>query len=310
MVLNIPVVPTGSSLQDPQLKGTNVAAVGPTMVYYRGQEVQTFVFEVTDASAAAFFADTRSGLNGGSTTAAAGRQANGLEIPVVSFASTTFVSAIPLWHVNQFSNGVVEGQGGGPNPLGMRNVINLDRPDPGYSPLWNILWATEMPIDYTADQFSNAGQATAANGFTFFPTPMYVNCPDIGLVGDVNTLKSESFETVIMTGCGDTNFMIIGSAPSIILTADQPITLVAEPSGATVGETVTNMMGGYEYDLASSDIPEGTTEIVVMANGESIRSIEVMAGGDCGSESTAAGVSLRGGAVLAATASLLAMVIV
>jgi hypothetical protein len=121
VVLNIPVVPTGSSLQDPLLGGTNMAPIEPTLVFYRGTTVQTFVFEVTSEEAALYFADTRSGdttsVSQGSTLT------TGYEIPIVEFATAEFVSAIPLWHVNQFSNGVVEGMGGGPNPDGMRNVI-------------------------------------------------------------------------------------------------------------------------------------------------------------------------------------------
>jgi hypothetical protein len=121
IILNIPVVPTGSTLQDPMLGGTNIAPIQPTMVFYRGTTVQTFVFEVTSEDAATYFADTRSGdvtsVSRDSTLT------TGFEIPIVAFATPDFVSAIPLWFVNQFSNGVVEGMGGGPNPAGMRNVI-------------------------------------------------------------------------------------------------------------------------------------------------------------------------------------------
>jgi hypothetical protein len=121
IVLNIPVVPTGSTLQDPMLGGTNAAPIQPTMVFYRGTTVQTFVFEVTSEEAAMYFANTRS-----SDVVSVSRDntlTTGYEIPIVAFATADFVSAIPLWHVNQYSNGVVEGMGGGPNPAGMRNVI-------------------------------------------------------------------------------------------------------------------------------------------------------------------------------------------
>jgi hypothetical protein len=221
------------------------------------------------------------------------------------------VSAIPLWHVNQFSNGVMEGMGGGPNPAGMRNVIvrsnilvmvvfvilsgftlewmlfltlmlltfilgqNLDRTDAGYSPLWNLFWATAMPINYSADQFSNAMQGTSDNGFEFFTTPMYVNCPDIGLVGqEMNPLKSDSFEPYMLLG-NFTSYTIIGTSPDLILLADQTVTFVAVPSNTTVGETTTNMMGGYEYDLEASDIPDGTTKIVALYDGVPIRTVVV-----------------------------------
>jgi hypothetical protein len=121
IVLNIPVVPTGSTLQDPLLGGTNAAPIQPTMVFYRGTTVQTFVFEVKSEDAAMYFANTRSG---DATSVSQGTTpTTGYEIPIVAFSTADFVSAIPLWHVNQFSNGVMEGMGGGPNPAGMRNVI-------------------------------------------------------------------------------------------------------------------------------------------------------------------------------------------
>jgi hypothetical protein len=121
IVLNIPVVPTNSTLQDPMLGGTNAAPIQPIMVFYRGTTVQTFVFEVTSEDAAMYFANTRSG--DATSVSRDTTLITGYEIPIVEFATTDFVSAIPLWHVNQFSNGVMEGMGGGPNPAGMRNVI-------------------------------------------------------------------------------------------------------------------------------------------------------------------------------------------
>ena len=241
------------------------------MAYYRGVPVQMFVFEVTDQSAADFFADTRTGDD---TSVAEARAADtfmkngGYGIPVVPFATADLVSAIPLWHVNQFSTGVTVGEnGGGPNPAGQRNVINLDRADPGYSPLWNLWWGTEMPINYDADQFSNADQASMANGFEFFVTPMYVNCPDVGPVGTtMNEMKMEvdGFETDIELNGADDAFTILGSAPPLILTAGIPVKFMAN-DGTIVGMTETNIMGAYEYTLMASDIPAGTTEIQVLA---------------------------------------------
>jgi hypothetical protein len=46
-------------------------------------------------------------------------------------------------------------------------------------------------------------------------------------------------------------------------------------------------MGGYEFDLEASEIPEGTTEIEVMYNGESIRTIMVQGEGSDDSDSSA-----------------------
>jgi hypothetical protein len=204
----------------------------------------------------------------------------------------------------------MEGMGGGPNPAGMRNVIvreekyivscvvdadvpgilsnfvcagcccsfmtqNLDRTDAGHSPLWNLMWATAMPINYSADQFSNSNQGTVDNGFEFFKTPVYVNCPDIGLVGEeMNPLKADSFETDIVLG-NLTSYALIGTSPDLIFQADQTISFVAVPSNTTVGESTTNIMGGYEYAMPAVDIPDGTTQIDVMYDGVSIRTIPV-----------------------------------
>jgi hypothetical protein len=152
----------------------------------------------------------------------------------------------------------------------------LDRTDAGYSPLWNLLWADVMPINYSADQFSNAMQGTFDNGFEFFTTPMYVNCPNIGLVGEeLNPSKADSFETDISLLGNLTSFTLIGTSPDLIFQADQAIMFVAVPSNSTIGEITTNMMGAYEYDLSASDIPDGTTEIEVMYDGELIRTIMI-----------------------------------
>ena len=160
---------------------------------------------------------------------------------------------------------------------------NLDRTDAGYSPLWNLRWATEMPINYSADEFSNAAQATSDNGFVFASTPMYINCPDIGMVGEMNPLKADEFETMIVLMNGDDSFFLLGTSPDLILVAGAPVQIVAEPSKEMLGETMTNMLGGYEYELMADDIPDGTTSVVVMHNGTVIRTIEVMEGTDNGS---------------------------
>lgn len=50
-VLNLPVVPTNATLQHPHEGGTTAAPIQPTKVWYKGQEVWTYVFEVTTAEA-------------------------------------------------------------------------------------------------------------------------------------------------------------------------------------------------------------------------------------------------------------------
>ena len=143
-----------------------------------------------------------------------------------------------------------------------------------------------MPINYSADEFSNAAQATSDNGFVFIGTPMYINCPDIGLVGEMNPLKqAKGFQPSIVLMDGADSFFVLGSALDLILVANATIMFMAEPSGETIGETMTNMLGGYEYELMAMDIPDGTTEVVVMHNGTTIRTIQVMAGLDNGSGS-------------------------
>jgi hypothetical protein len=275
IVLNIPVVPTGATLQHPVTGGTTMAPILPVPVYYRGVEVWTYIFEVTDASAAAYFANTRTETG----SEISRQQTTEYGIPVVpTFATPTFVSAIPLWHVNQFSNGVVEGvNGGGPNPAGMRNVINLDRSDAGYSPLWQLQWATELPINYSADEFSNSMQGTPTNGFRFISTPMYVNCPDIGPIGADNTAKAETFMTSIMTDdemMGET-FTVIGSHMSVILTAGQAIMFKAD-TGDLIGNTTTNMLGGYEYTIMAAELPaDASMVMVLLEDGTVIRNITI-----------------------------------
>lgn len=297
IVLNIPVVPTGSSLQHPIEKGEVTAPISPVPVLYRGVEVWTYVFEVSDQSAADFFASTRSS----DVAVQRAKLVTGFEIPVVTaFATPDFVSAIPIYHVNQFSRGVVEGSnGGGPNPAGMRNVIDLDRLDAGYSPLWQIVWATEMPINYMADQLSDADNGTSANGFEWFWAPMYVNCPDIGLLSnDTNSLKEEEFMSTIILDSGKDSFYIMGSFPSLIMQNAIPITFTTD-DGTVIGTTKTNMMGGYEHELMKADIPKGTIDILVIdaRENETLRTIMVEDMiGENGNSSVAA--SIRVGSVL------------
>eukprot|EP00934_Nitzschia_sp_Nitz4_P009487 Nitzschia sp. Nitz4//scaffold87_size112219//15007//17762//NITZ4_004062-RA/size112219-augustus-gene-0.58-mRNA-1//-1//CDS//3329559333//9477//frame0 len=285
IVLNLPIVPTGAVLQHPTELGDAVAPIDPLIVYYRGVEVWTYLFEVTDASAAAAFASTRT-----SSTSESRASDSDFAITVTTFGSASAVRSIPLWHVNQFERGVTEGEnGGGPNPAGMKNVINLDRADFGYSPLWQLYWATEVPLNFNADDFSNIDQGTSANGFEFLIPPMWVNCPDIGMVGEeVNPLKAETYMTTVDTDESDW-FVIIGSDAAVIMTGDVEVTLMAD-DGTELDTVLTNFMGGYEFELSKDDIPSGVSELSVVIGGETVRTI--MVEGDSGSSS--AGASLMG----------------
>jgi hypothetical protein len=180
--------------------------------------------------------------------------------------------------LNQFSHGVVAygTNGGGPDPNGMRNIINLDRGDAGYSPLWLIMWMTELPMNYLADQATTSTELYATeNGFDMVQTPMFINCPDIGNVGsEVMEPYSMEYDTTIKLA--NTNNIIQGSHMSLIMQGGIAVTFETSTSnGVMIGSVETNMMGAYEYDLATADIPEGTTEIQVKVDGEVIRTIEV-----------------------------------
>lgn len=258
MVLNIPVVPTGARLQHPTKGTTDVAPINPTPVFYKGQEVWTYVFEVTGQGAADYFASTRTSKE------------DGFAITVKKFASAESVSAIPLWHTNQFLRGVEPGQGGGPYAGGMRNIINLDRPDAGYSPLWHLQWVTEVPVNYNANEASNIGTLTEANGFKFVQTPMFVNCPDIGAVGTENPDKLDSFQLVIDRAI-ESN-ILIGSHKSLILEKGETVAFKSN-DGTMIGQVETTIMGGYEYSVDMSKVPANATSIDVYAKGIMIRSV-------------------------------------
>eukprot|EP00977_Amphora_coffeiformis_P016488 scaffold5111_cov166-Amphora_coffeaeformis.AAC.8 len=291
MILNLPVVPTGSTLQHPATKGTTKAPIDPVLTFYRGQMVTTYLFEVTDQAAKDYFDPL---------TRPAVADADDFAIHVTSFATgPTSVFAIPLWHVNQYTRGVTPGMGGGPSPDGMRNIIASDRGDPGYSPLWQLNWLTELPINYSADQVSHFTDLTAEDGFVWATTPMFVNCPDIGAVGtEMNPLRvsnddTKEFDTAIdLNDAGATDsFWILGTDASLIFQPDVDIAFRAGPSSAAfvsstarsssvsdfslngaailagtvlVGTTKTTVMGAYEYQIAADDVPSEAEAIYVV----------------------------------------------
>jgi hypothetical protein len=106
----------------------------------------------------------------------------------------------------------------------------------------------------------------------------------------MNEMKLDTFETAIEINGPDESFTIIGSAPELILTPGIPVKFMAnDDDNKVIGSTETNMLGGYEYTLMASDIPNGTTEIQVVAvttsdDGEEmnnmIRTIPVTMGND------------------------------
>lgn len=248
---NLPVVPTGSKLQDPIALGTNAAPIKPLMVWYRGVEVQTFVFETTSQQFADHFNSvTREGT--------AANQGSGYEITVSQLVADGSVRSIPIFHLNQYSTGVVAGENhGGPWNGGGRNIIGFDRRDSGYSPLWQVFWVSGVPIDYTADMASNPAQLTDANGFKVDATPMFVNCPDVGPHGGgtLNSRKASSFSRSLgQSG----NFTIAGS---LVMEADKTVRAFLGEKELASGRT--NMMGAYAFQLSSEKLPEGQSTITV-----------------------------------------------
>lgn len=270
IMLNIPVVPVGATLQDPHAStgetatngATELAPIDPVRVWYKGVEAWTYVFEVTDQIAADYFASTRNDPS-----------KPGFGITVTNFATADSVNAIPIWHVNQFTRGVTDSNFGGPSDMGMRNVINLDRGDDGYSPLWQVFWLTAMPIDYIADQASNGATMNSQNGFETFVSPMFVNCPDIGKVGEMNSAMASEFKTEIDTSQA-TNW-VLGSHPSLIMKPDIDV-IIKTADGTVVATGATNMMGAFEIEVMSSDIPDGAEELMVQTGGQDIRTIPVI----------------------------------
>ena len=156
----------------------------------------------------------------------------------------------------------------------MRNVIDLDRLYPGYSPLWTILWVTELPLNYLADDVSNRRDMTPENGFKAVRTPMWVNCPDIGPVSVAkNPNINTSFQTEI--DLSDRSTFVFGSHMTLIMQSGVEVTFETMDGMMEIGSTVTNMMGAYEYELLSSAVPAGTTEINVVAKDQVIRTVKV-----------------------------------
>jgi len=188
------------------------------------------------------------------------------------------VFSIPLWHFNQYSNGVTLGvNGGGPDPAGMRNIINLDRMDAGYSPLWNLNWMTELPSNYAADGVSNAKDIDLGVGFKIFVTPMFVNCPDIGSIGTEENVASAGFSPEIDATQKST--LVQGSHASLIFKEGEAITFLA--GDTEIASTKTNVMGAYEIELESCLIPSGTSELQVKAGGIAEETdVAVKAGGE------------------------------
>ena len=110
--MNIPAVPTGATLQHPDNE-METAPIDPIPVWYKGHEVHTYLFEVTDDAAKTHFSYTRPSTE------------EGFEIPVVTFVNEDgTVKDAPIGLMNGYTRGVTAGvNGGGPDPAGHRNII-------------------------------------------------------------------------------------------------------------------------------------------------------------------------------------------
>lgn len=295
--VNMPVVPADSTLEDPADYGTP-APIEPLMAWYRGFEVQTFAFETTSQA----FADTFNPLT---RTGSAGDAGSGYEMVVAPFVGGAGVSFIPIWHLNQYSTGVVQGQNhGGPSDMGQRNIIAMDRMDAGYSPLWQVLWVSKVPVGYSADMASNSQQVTSSNGFEVTATPMYVNCPNVGPHGGgaENGEKADSFgtgevensETVVVEG-------------ALVMEAGQ--TVKAFVGSTEVASTTTGMMGGYSLQISAEDLAEGDNVVEVKDAADNLiqtvtlnRAAAGSGGGLAGVDAGFVALALAGAAVAAVAA--------
>lgn len=238
--VNLPIVPTGSSLQEVGSTGTAKAPISPLMVYYRGLQVQSFVLETTSMAFADFYNPrTRTGTS------------TAYSIPVVNYVASRSVSYIPLFHLNQYQRGVTVGvNNGGPSGAGQRNIITLDRDSAAYSPLWQIIWITKVPYDYSADKVSHAQFLTKANGFEQVTTPMLVNCPNIGPIGG-STLNMNKTSTFVAkkTVTKGMNIVIDGAK---VMDGGKVVNLF---NGNTkLASTTTGMMGEYSFTIAASQL--------------------------------------------------------
>lgn len=118
---------------------------------------------------------------------------------------------------------------------------------------------------------------------------MFINFPNIGQ-GDKSVLndEKENGDGAFMTtnNEGADSAWLLGTHQTLIFQPDMPITFLSATDGSEIGATTTNMMGAYEYELTTKDIPEGTTQIKVMFKEALIRTIEVVADDDDGDDAS------------------------
>lgn len=128
-------------------------------------------------------------------------------------------------------------------------------------------------MNFMANQASNSNDMTSANGFEFFESPMFVNCPDIGPIGPDNLEAVDEFQLDIVTS-EETN-IVQGSDMTLVMQAGVEVDFVAD--GTSVGTTSTSMMGSYQMNIPGSSIPEGAATVMVQTASETIHEIGVAA---------------------------------
>ncbi|GAX18246.1 hypothetical protein FisN_31Hh001 [Fistulifera solaris] len=248
--VNAPIVPMESALQDPVMQG-NATINAVSEFWYRGAKVQAFVMEASNELAANTFDPNRA-----------------LTFVTGSFLlpDSTALKAALLYYLNQYTNNVTTSNVGGPS-FGMRNIIDVERADgDSYSSLRQLAWVNDLPINYGADQVSSSAPLTSDNfGFSVQETAIWINAPCIGAVDTTLTNPALVDPTTLQPrlGATETN-RIMGSAPSLAFVGNATVR-VETTNGAVIQSSVTNAMGGYQFELLSVAIPQSSDEIVIVA---------------------------------------------
>lgn len=245
--INTPIIPSLSRLQD--VDG-GVAPINSLRGWYKGKQIEFFTFETTSQDWADF-------LNPKTRIGDAASPDSGYAMDVIPnmIISKDKVLTAPIWHLNQYFFGVTPGENnGGPAKMGQRNVIDVDRKDDAYSPLWQVFWISKLPFGYNADDVSSSEDITEENGFSVIQTPMFVNCPDIGPYGgsEENEKKAAAFNVMPV---GDS--VVVRGA--LVMQAGKELTAVS--GGNTVGTSTSGMMGEYSFTIPKTSIVDNSVTV-------------------------------------------------
>jgi hypothetical protein len=276
--VNAPVVPNGAHLQHPDKTGVprsdpqNMAPIAPWLAWFEGDEAWTYVFETTDNA----FADH---INAATRTSDGGLAGSGFEVVVVpGFASASGVAAIPIWHLNQYATGVIPGtNNGGPSPDGQRNVVALDRFDDGYSPLWQLYWITQLPLGYGADDARRAADFGTpddpGNGFAVAATPVFVNCPAVGIHGG----EPVADQGTTVFGVADlAGLDAVRLEGSLVMENNETVRLIV--NGEELGTATTGALGAYSFDVVTSFLDRGGNTAIVMHGDDEVAEYALVRG--------------------------------